>query len=306
MAKRKKNQPISLATILVALALFGWNYLQGDKESVEVGVEQTTEQVSPVETTVNIPNSERLTVSYDLSSWEYDPPEWSISQFPDYVTEVQVELDRSSILAKEVAAGSIYYDELDDFGRSGIAYGVITKDMVDNSKGEREKFERNSEPSGWYRWFNKNSGEEISERMASVSSKRGVERKSNNEKTSIAMPNGKVYNGYFYNRSHQIADALGGRAYRNNLVTGTRFQNVGNNDGNGGFRYVEKIAIKQVENSNTPLHYFVKPYYVGSELVPRGSLIVMFNDEGFEKIHYVFNEADGYTIDYSNGSFSKN
>jgi len=80
-----------------------------------------------------------------------------------------------------------------------------------------------------------NLGVDIEILKKALANFRGIKRRY----TKHEFPNGKIYNGYFYNRSHLIADSLGGRSYKYNVVTGTRQQNVGNN-GDGGMQSIEK------------------------------------------------------------------
>jgi len=119
----------------------------------------------------------------------------------------------------------------------------------------------------------------------------------------VIKKDGKIYNGYFYNRSHLIADSLGGRSYKYNVVTGTRQQNVGNN-GNGGMQYIEKKVKDYVEQTKNNVYYSVEPYYEGNELVPRYVIVNAKSDDGVinEKVK-VFNNASGYEINYSDGRF---
>ena len=170
----------------------------------------------------------------------------------------------------------------DDLDRTTTAYGLVNYKAVMDSKGWRADFEPNSEPSGWYKG-----------------------KESNNKKVSVKLPTGKIYNGYFYNRSHLIADSLGGRSYKYNVVTGTRQQNVGNN-GNGGMQYIEKKVVDYVEKTKNNVYYSVEPYYEGNELVPRYVIVNAKSDDGVinEKVK-VFNNASGYEINYSDGSFTK-
>lgn len=149
---------------------------------------------------------------------------------------------------------SYSHDELD---RTTTAYGLVNYKAVMDSKGWRADFEPNSEPSGWF-----------------------IGKKSNNKKVSVKLPNGKIYNGYFYNRSHLIADSLGGRSYKYNVVTGTRQQNVGNN-GDGGMQYIEKKVVDYVLKTKNNVYYEVTPVYNGNELVPR---YVIVNAEDFQKV----------------------
>ena len=63
-----------------------------------------------------------------------------------------------------------------------------------------------------------------------------------NPKAHVHFSAGREYNGYFWNRSHLIADSLGGLPDVNNLIPGTRAQNVGDNQDPGGMAYTETIA----------------------------------------------------------------
>lgn len=198
------------------------------------------------------------------------------SRFPDmYEVLGKAEIDES----KFSTTYSYSYDNLD---RTTTAYGLINYKAVIDSKGWRADFEPNSEPSGWYKG-----------------------KESNNKKVSVKLPTGKIYNGYFYNRSHLIADSLGGRSYKYNVITGTRQQNVGNN-GNGGMQYIEKKVVDYVEKTKNNVYYSVEPYYEGNELVPRYVIVNAKSDDDVinEKVK-VFNNASGYEINYSDGSFTK-
>lgn len=198
------------------------------------------------------------------------------SKFPDmYEVLGEAEIDESKF-------STTYSYSHDDLDRTTTAYGLVNYKAVMDSKGWRADFESNSEPSGWYKG-----------------------KESNNKKVSVKLPTGKIYNGYFYNRSHLIADSLGGRSYKYNVVTGTRQQNVGNN-GNGGMQYIEKKVVDYVEKTKNNVYYSVEPYYEGNELVPRYVIVNAKSDDGVinEKVK-VFNNASGYEINYSDGSFTK-
>ena len=198
------------------------------------------------------------------------------SKFPDmYEVLGKAEIDESKF-------STTYSYSHDDLDRTTTAYGLVNYKAVMDSKGWRADFEPNSEPSGWYKG-----------------------KESNNKKVSVKLPTGKIYNGYFYNRSHLIADSLGGRSYKYNVVTGTRQQNVGNN-GDGGMQYIEKKVVDYVEKTKNNVYYSVEPYYEGNELVPRYVIVNAKSDDGVinEKVK-VFNNASGYEINYTDGSFTK-
>jgi DNA/RNA non-specific endonuclease len=210
------------------------------------------------------------------------------SKFPDmYEVLGEAEIDES----KFSTTYSYSYDNLD---RTTTAYGLINYKAVMDSKGWRAEFEPNSEPSGW--WKLDTNGKIVM---------KGKKRVSNNEEVKVKLPTGKIYSGYFYNRSHLIADSLGGRSYKYNVVTGTRQQNVGNN-GDGGMQYIEKKVKDYVEQTKNNVYYEVTPVYNGNELVPRYVIVNAKSEDGVinEKVK-VFNNASGYEINYSDGSFTK-
>ena len=200
--------------------------------------------------------------------------------------------------------GEIVYSDLDELGRSQVAYGTITYDMVEKSKGTRESWEKDSEPSGWYIY--KKGNAYVTEKEYNENHK-GIERISNNKEVEINLPNKKKYHGHFYNRSHLIADSLGGRAYRNNVITGTRQQNVGSNDKKGGMQYLEWKVFKYFEKKRPEkVFYYAEPYYEGDELVPRYVLLsAMSEDKEINETVMVFNTATGYKIDYHTGEYFK-
>lgn len=170
------------------------------------------------------------------------------------------------------------YSELDELGRTGIAEALITYADVEKSAGTREQFEKGSDPSGW----------------------------GHNPKVSVKMTNGKTYNGYAWNRSHLIADSLGGRAYRNNLITGTRMQNVGANDSQGGMQYIERKVVDHLKaNRYSRVWYRVTPIYEKNELVPRVVVVdAQSDDGGINERVVTYNVLPGYTIDYATGKIS--
>lgn len=174
--------------------------------------------------------------------------------------------------------------------------------MIDMSAGSREKWENDYNPSGWFSYQFKADGRAATENDYKHSP-RQVKRIPNNQEVSIVLSNGKVRHGYLFDRSHLIADSLGGRPYRNNLITGTRTQNVGNNDRKGGMQYIENKVLTYInQNPSVHVYYKAEPVYVGTELVPRYVVVSALSSDGVidEKVR-VFNTANGFTIDYQNG-----
>ncbi|EHI70188.1 DNA/RNA non-specific endonuclease [Streptococcus ictaluri] len=244
---------------------------------------------------------------------------WSLAQHPDYyVIEGKANLQKetfpelqkttekvyrkSGTSTRPVKVSEIHYSDLDGYGRSGTAYGIITKDMIDMSAGYREKWEKDYNPSGWYSYQFKETGLAATE-ADYKHSPRKVKRLPNNQMVSIALSNGKIRNGYLFDRSHLIADSIGGRPYRNNLVTGTRTQNVGNNDRKGGMQYIENKVMDHIKkNPTVHVYYKAVPVYVGTELIPRHVLVSALSSDGvIDETVRVFNTANGFNINYQAG-----
>lgn len=172
-------------------------------------------------------------------------------------------------------AGQITYCDLDSLGRPTCAYGLLTTDMRKQAKARgRQHIDVN--PTGW---------------------------PAHNQKVTITDGT-NVYNGWFWNRSHMVADSLGGDPVKENLVTGTRTQNVGISPAhNGGMAYTETKARSYLDNqahAQCPLYYAVTPNYEGDELIPRTVTVDMEScDQSLSEHVTVYNTANGWNIDYN-------
>lgn len=138
--------------------------------------------------------------------------------------------------------------------------------------------------------------------------------KDNNKKVSIPLVSGvtdkTTYNGYFYNRSHMISASLGGSPYEENLITGTRMQNVGENN-LGGMRAPELFAEQYVKDGKAaacPLTYQVTPNYQNeTDALPGTVTVDMVNcDESVNTRYVTYNDAAGFTVDYATGQWTQN
>ena len=251
-----------------------------------------------------INNSESSTTSTNSADklHELALQPWNASTAPNgyQVLDMKADIDYS------IEAGNIHYTGFDKFGRTGRAVGNITYDMVKESSGWRAKFasDVDSKLSGWGK----------------------------NKKITSNLPGGITYSGYMYNRSHLIADSLGGykHVYKSdgsidtdksvseaqNLVTGTRFQNVGTNNskgsGYGGMAYFEDMARKYLtEHENCAIWYSVEPVYASdNEIIPRACIVKMVScdsdgNHGINLVGIVYNVQPGYTVDYTTGNFTK-
>ena len=197
--------------------------------------------------------------------------EWNPTEHPDYIA-ITGEADFGTTPIPE--AGTIDYATPDQYGRSGTAIGVITKTMRDEGS-DRDRHMPDT-ITGW---------------------------PSPNPKVTIQFTDGSHYKGYMFNKSHLIAKSLGGSDEADNMITGTRTQNVGKNDGNGGMAYTETKARDWLDaNPAGTVTYKATPVYEGTELLPRYVTVDILTSDGTVNEHVVvFNTANGYGIDYQNG-----
>lgn len=183
--------------------------------------------------------------------------------------------------------GVIEYCSLDELERATCAYGELTSSLRDQAQ-QRGRLDITVDPVGWDH---------------------------NAETTIEALPDvegSSDYNGWFYNRSHLIADSLGGEPEAENLVTGTRTQNVGSTqpDGEyaGGMAYTEVIARDYLDTQDAdscPLYYAATPVYQGQELLPRTVIVDIASCDGeIDQRVEVSNTAYGFEIDYTTAAWS--
>lgn len=172
------------------------------------------------------------------------------------------------------------YSEKDELGRSGQARATITSKDVFDSMNYRGQFKDGDNPSGY---------------------------PAKNFKTRIHTTTG-TYDGWFYNRSHLIADSLGGVAESYNAITGTRMQNVGNRSNTGGMQYIERKCVDYLKkHRSVKLYYQVTPYYRGDELIPRTVEVrALTSDRVIDEKVITYNTAKGFTIDYHTGEVTDN
>lgn len=210
----------------------------------------------------------------------YEATEWNPSTAPEYYIIAGQAVQSALDTAPETPG--VTYAGVDANGRVGRASALISKQMRD--EGSERKRNDLPDPAGY---------------------------KGNNHRVEIpAVGGGKPYKGYFYNRSHMVAKSLGGEDELENLVTGTRMQNVGMNDSSnpGGMAFTETEARDWLDkNPMGTIQYVVTNAYVGSEIMPRSTFVDIRSSDGSIDQHVeVFNAAMGYTIDYNTGKWSKN
>lgn len=201
---------------------------------------------------------------------------WTYAKAPNYYKV------RGKAKTTKIAAGKIKLSKWDSLGRTRTAVAKVTYKMVEQSAGSRYEYDSDVDTiSGW----------------------------GHQKIVQIKLSNGRTYRGYAFNRSHLIADSLGGPASKENMITGTRTQNVGNNTSNnpGGMAYTETLARNYLyRHHNGWVYYRVTPVYKGAELVARSVYVDIKSDDGsINKRVEVFNAMNGYTLNYKTGAISK-
>ena len=199
---------------------------------------------------------------------------WNASDYPDYYTVVgTAQYDPS------VAPGTESYSPLDGYGRAtGVLACITGAQRAEARAADRDSEDISDiEPSGWPQ---------------------------DNQIVTIPGVTQADYRGYFWNRSHLLAFSLGGDPVRENLVTGTRPQNVGQRDNQGGMAWCENAARDYLDaHPGGWLYYRAVPAYEGSDPICRGVWVDMRSDDGSIDVRvFVFNATNGYEVDYTGAS----
>lgn len=216
--------------------------------------------------------------------------DWTFDKFPNYYEIVGISHINPAQFPEQ---GMISYSPLDDKGRTQIVKGTIThKNVINSAKSTPLRYNgteldvnfsgKDDNPSGW--------------------------PQGKNEKVSIPWLYGRSYNGYMFNKSHLIADSLGGDAIAANAITGTRTQNVGGPDQKGGMRYIEiKVTEYLKNNKNGIVYYSAEPIYNENESIPRKVVVkALSDDKSIDEEVVIYNYANGWIINYTDASISSN
>ena len=249
---------------------------EAGSESEEGAIAESGPETTAEPEPESAPDSQTKTNQTFTSTATYQYTDWSEDVAPEYYRIV----DYSQVTSSP-AVGTAEYASLDSLGRSGQAIACVTYEMMEAGRARNRKSLSDISPSGW----------------------------GHNEEVDIELVDGSVYHGKFWNRSHLIAKSLGGDDVVENLVTGTRMQNVGSNRGggvSGGMAYCENLARMWLEdNQDGYLTYVATPVYEGDELVCRSVIVDMLSSDGEMNVRIeVFNAAKGYVIDYADGTFA--
>ena len=199
---------------------------------------------------------------------------WDPAEAPEYYREIgTAQIDWS------LEPGETAYGALDELGRATYARACVTERLVEEGLARERGDLHDLEPSGWGR----------------------------NDEVNIVLATGEVYHGYLWNRSHLLAKSLGGSDELNNLITGTRTQNVGSDSSGvvGGMAFCEKLARNWLYgNPDGWVLYSATPVYVGEEPICRSVMVDIRSSDGSLDVRIeVYNTARGIAIDYVTGDF---
>ena len=176
-------------------------------------------------------------------------------------------LDQNSVNITET------YGDLDSLGRPTYVYTKLTPKDYEVERGIPRK-EIKVDPVGWIK---------------------------PNPKVQLTLGDNS-YKGYLYNRSHLLADSLGGEPIKENLITGTRLQNVGWNKAGqeGGMGYGETISRDWLsKHSEGYLLYEVWCHYNGDDLISDYQIVNILTSDGLiDQQIKVFNGTGSVSVEY--------
>lgn len=275
--KRNKHPKLTALAIvfMVLLAIGGTTVISNIAPTIEPQYE------TPISDTATNKNDNGIkqddnenTSATHTATGSYEPTEYGAELYPD-----MYRIDGKAIIPQnDLQPDDIEYT-YDKSTKTQYVHALLSYENYEYGKRDRESIS-DIDPIGW---------------------------PDKNGETSVTFSDGTTYNGWFWNRSHLLGHALGGADEEKNLVTGTRAQNVGKNNMNGGMQFAEETARDYLANhKDGTLYYFVTPIYLDGENIPRSVFVDMRSDDGSIDMHIeVFNAMPGYDIDYINGTWSK-
>lgn len=275
--KRNKHPKLTALAIvfMVLIAIGGTTVISNIAPTIEPQYETPISDTATNENdnSIELNDSENASATQTATGL-YKPTKYDAELYPD-----MYRIDGKAIIPQnDLQPGDIEYT-YDKSTKTQYVHALLSYENYEYGKRDRESIS-NIDPIGW---------------------------PDKNGETSVTFSDGTTYNGWFWNRSHLLGHALGGADEEKNLVTGTRAQNVGKNDMNGGMQFAEETARDYLANhKDGTLYYFVTPVYLNGENIPRSVFIDMRSDDDSIDMHIeVFNAMPGYEINYVDGTWSK-
>lgn len=275
--KRNKHPKLTALAIvfMVLLAIGGTTVISNIAPTIEPQYETPISDTATNKNNNGIKQDDNGNASAThTATGSYEPTKYDAELYPD-----MYRIDGKAIIPQnDLRPGDIEYT-YDRATKTQSVHALLSYENYEYGKRDRESIS-DIDPIGW---------------------------PDKNGETSVTFSDGTTYNGWFWNRSHLLGHALGGADEEKNLVTGTRAQNVGKNNMNGGMQFAEETARDYLANhKDGTLYYFVTPIYLDGENIPRSVFIDMrSNDDSIDMHIEVFNAMPGYDIDYINGTWSK-
>lgn len=275
--KRNKHPKLTALAIvfMVLITIGGTTVISNIAPTIEPQYETPISDTATNENDNDIEQDDNENASAtQTATGSYEPTKYDAGLYPD-----MYRIDGKAIIPQnDLQPGDIEYT-YDKSTKTQYVHALLSYENYEYGKRDRESIS-DIDPIGW---------------------------PDKNGETSVTFSDGTTYNGWFWNRSHLLGHALGGADEEKNLVTGTRAQNVGKNDMNGGMQFAEETARDYLANrKDGTLYYFVTPVYLDGENIPRSVFIDMRSDDNSIDMHIeVFNAMPGYEINYVDGTWSK-
>lgn len=275
--KRNKHPKLTALAIvfMVLLAIGSTTAISNISQTIEPQYETPISDTATNENDNGIEQDDNGNApATQTATGSYEPTKYDAELYPD-----MYRIDGKAIISQnDLQPGDIEYT-YDRTTKTQSVHALLSYENYEYGKRDRESIS-GIDPIGW---------------------------PDKNGETSVTFSDGTTYNGWFWNRSHLLGHALGGADEEKNLVTGTRAQNVGKNNMNGGMQFAEETAKNYLANhKDGTLYYFVTPVYLSDENIPRSVFVDMRSDDNSIDMHIeVFNAMPGYDIDYVDGTWSK-
>lgn len=275
--KRNKHPKLTALAIvfMVLLAIGGTTAISNIAPTIEPQYKTTVSDTAANENDNGIGHDDdESTPAKQAATDSYEPTKYDAARYPD-----TYRIDGKAIIPQnDLRPGDIEYT-YDRATKTQSVHALLSYESYEYGKRDRESIS-DINPIGW---------------------------PAKNGQASVTFPDGTTYNGWFWNRSHLLGHALDGADEEKNLVTGTRAQNVGKNNMQGGMQFAEETARDYLTtHENGTLYYFVTPVYLSGENIPRSVFVDIRSDDGSIDMHIeVFNAMPGYDINYVNGTWSK-
>lgn len=212
---------------------------------------------------------------------------WSFSKYPDYYKIVGLSgLKKEDIETKEYVK---YYDK-DNFNRIAGVESVISRDTILASAS--------SDPKSV-------NGKNLQVDFKDSDKVQGWNDKFLSYKVNVPWLYGQSDKSVLWEKSLLLPVELGGSAVSDNGIVLTHQCNVGGTDDKGGLNYITHTVKSYFDtHKNGLVKYIAIPNYTDSNVIPNTLTVkLLSNDNELDETVLLYNFANKYTLNYSNGSF---